>query len=154
MEPGLQKCNPCVSVLLVNVSHNQPDFRIHTEFQLLAKTIMKKTLITTALVAVLGGAAPVVFAQADHSAHHGAASAPSAADARLAEGTVKKIDKSAGKLTITHGPLESLGMPAMTMVFRAADPGLLDQVKVGDKIRFAAEKVGDALTVTSVEAVQ
>ena len=45
-------------------------------------------------------------------------------------------------------------MPPMTMVFRAAEPGLLDQVKVGDKIRFAVEKVGGALTVTSLEAAQ
>ena len=112
---------------------------------------MKKTLINTALLAMLGGLAPAAFAQADHAAHHGA---ESAAEARLAEGTVKKIDKSAGKLTIAHGPLESLGMPPMTMVFRAAEPGLLDQVKVGDKIRFAVERVGGALTVTSLEAAQ
>ena len=116
---------------------------------------MKKTLVTTVFLALLGGTAPVVFAQQDdHSAHHGGASAPSEADVKLAEGTVKKIDKSAGKLTIAHGPLESLGMPAMTMVFRTAEPGLLDQVKVGDKIRFAVEKVGGALTVTSLEAAQ
>jgi Cu(I)/Ag(I) efflux system periplasmic protein CusF len=36
-------------------------------------------------------------------------------------------------------------------VFRAAEPGLLDQVKVGDKIRFTVEKIGGALTVTSLE---
>ena len=115
---------------------------------------MKKTLITTALLALLGGGAPLAFAQADHDAHHGGASAPAEANAKLAEGTVKKIDKSAGKLTIAHGPLESLGMPAMTMVFRAAEPGMLDQVKAGDKIRFAVEKVGGALTVTALEAAQ
>ena len=115
---------------------------------------MKKTLITTALLALLGGTAPMALAQADHNAHHGGASAPSDADARLADGTVKKLDKPAGMLTIAHGPLESPGMPAMTMVFRAADPGLLDQVKAGDKIRFAVERVGGVLTVTSVETVQ
>ena len=112
---------------------------------------MKKTLITTALLALLGGGAPLAFAQADHDAHHGGASAPAEADAKLAEGTVKKIDKAAGKVTLAHGPLESLGMPPMTMVFRAAEPGLLEQVKVGDKIRFAVERVGGALTVTAVE---
>jgi len=115
---------------------------------------MNKPLIITALLAVLGSAAPAAFAQADHSAHHGGGSAPAAADARLAEGTVKKIDKAAGKLTIAHGPLESLGMPPMTMAFRAAEPGLLDQVKVGDRIRFAVDKVRGVLTVTAVEAVQ
>ena len=113
---------------------------------------MKKTLVIAALLIVLGSAAPVVSAQADHAAHHGAASAP--AEAKLAEGTVKKIDKSVGRLTIAHGPLDSLGMPPMTMVFRAAGPGLLDQVKVGDKIRFAAENVGGALTVTALESAQ
>ena len=115
---------------------------------------MKKTLINTALLAMLGGLAPAAFAQADHAAPHGAESAPVVAEARLAEGTVKKIDKSAGKLTIAHGPLEALGMPPMTMAFRAAEPGLLEQVKVGDKIRFAVEKVRGVVTVTAVEVVQ
>lgn len=110
--------------------------------------MMKKTLLTTAFLAMIGGA-PLALAQTDHDAHHGGASA--AAEAPLAEGTVKKIDKSAGKLTIAHGPLASLNMPPMTMVFRAAEPGLLEQVKVGDKIRFAVERVGGALTVTAVE---
>ena len=50
---------------------------------------MRKTLITTALLALLGGGAPLAFAQADHDAHHGGASAPAEADAKLAEGTVK-----------------------------------------------------------------
>ena len=112
---------------------------------------MKKTLITTALLALLGGGAPLAFAQADHSAHHGGASAPSEADAKLAEGTVKKIDKSAGKLTIAHGPLESLGMPAMTMVFRVKDPVWLDQVKAGDPILFAADQVNGAMTVVELK---
>ena len=115
---------------------------------------MNKTLITTALLLALGGGAPLALAQTDHDAHHGGASAPAAAEAPLAEGTVKKIDKPAGKLTIAHGPLEALGMPPMTMAFHAAEPGLLDQVKVGDRIRFAVEKVRGALTVTAVEVVQ
>ena len=114
-----------------------------------------KRFVTTMFIATLGLAAPAVaLAQADHAAHHGGASAPAAADAPLADGTVKKVDKSAGKLTIAHGPLEALGMPPMTMAFHAAEPGLLDQVKVGDRIRFAVEKVRGALTVTAVEVVQ
>ena len=114
-----------------------------------------KRFVTTTLIATLGLAAPAIaLAQPDHAAHHGGASAPAAADAKLADGTVKKIDKSAGKLTIAHGPLEALGMPPMIMAFHAAEPGLLDQVKVGDRIRFAVEKVRGALTVTAVEVVQ
>ena len=67
------------------------------------------------------------------------------------EGTVKKVDKAATKITIKHGPLANLGMPPMTMAFRVSDPAMLDQVKAGEKIRFTAENVGDALTVTALE---
>ncbi|WP_247869589.1 copper-binding protein [Herbaspirillum sp. ST 5-3] len=69
----------------------------------------------------------------------------------MSSGEVKKIDKDAGKITIKHGPLANLGMPAMTMVFKVKDPAMLDQVKAGDEIGFVAEKVNGALTVTKLE---
>ena len=70
----------------------------------------------------------------------------------LSDGVVRKIDKDAGKITIKHGPLVNLDMPAMTMVFRVKDPAMLTQVKEGDAIKFIAEKVGGALTVTTLES--
>ena len=42
----------------------------------------------------------------------------------------------------------------MTMVFQVKDPAMLDQVKAGDKIRFQAEKIGGAYTVTKIEAAK
>ncbi|WP_459573275.1 copper-binding protein [Cupriavidus sp. 8B] len=72
-------------------------------------------------------------------------------NAAMSEGEVKKVDVSAGKLTIKHGPLTNLDMDAMTMVFRVKDPAMLIQVKEGDKIKFAAEKVNGALTVTTLQ---
>ncbi|MEO1751656.1 copper-binding protein [Thiofaba sp. EF100] len=69
----------------------------------------------------------------------------------LAEGEVRKVDKSAGKITLKHGPLPNLGMGAMTMVFRPQDPALLDQLKAGDRIRFRAESINGVLTITKVE---
>lgn len=71
----------------------------------------------------------------------------------LSEGEIRKVDKAAGKLTIKHGPLENLGMPAMTMVFRVKEAATLDQVKPGDRIKFQAEQVNGALTVTRLEVV-
>lgn len=71
--------------------------------------------------------------------------------ASMSHGEVKKVDVSAGKLTIKHGPLENLGMDAMTMVFRVKDPGMISQVKVGDKIDFVAEDLNGALTVTKLQ---
>jgi Cu(I)/Ag(I) efflux system periplasmic protein CusF len=87
-----------------------------------------------------------------NDAHHGNG-APQVAQAStaLTDGEVKKIDKDTGKITIKHGPLTKLEMPAMTMVFRVANPKMLDQVKAGDKIKFEAVKVNGALTVVTLE---
>jgi len=84
-------------------------------------------------------------------AHHEPATNVKTANAQLADGEVRKVDKDAKKLTIRHGQIPSLNMPPMTMVFQVKDPAMLDQVKTGDKIRFNAENVGGALTVTKIE---
>lgn len=68
----------------------------------------------------------------------------------MADGEVQKVDKDAGKITLKHGPIPSLEMPSMTMVFRVKDPAMLDAVKTGDKVRFSAEKSGGTLTVTQI----
>jgi len=70
-----------------------------------------------------------------------------APDEVMTPGEIRKIDKGQGKVTIRHGPIENLGMPKMTMVFRVKDPTMLDQVKPGDKVQFHAEDVNGALTV-------
>jgi len=70
---------------------------------------------------------------------------------QLADGQVRKVDREAKKITIRHGPLPNLDMPAMTMVFQVRDPALLDQVKAGDKVRFQAEEVLGAYFVTRIE---
>ncbi|MGS0626168.1 copper-binding protein, partial [Ralstonia sp. VS2407] len=44
-----------------------------------------------------------------------------------------------------------LGMEPMTMVFRVQDPAMLTKVHVGSKVRFVAEKVNGALTVTALD---
>lgn len=77
------------------------------------------------------------------------AALPALAD-DLTEGVVRKVNKDAGKLTIKHGEIKHLDMPAMTMVFQVKDPAMLDQVKEGDKVRFAVESKGGAMTVTKI----
>ena len=110
-----------------------------------------KRFITYAYIAVAAGISPHALATDDHASH--AAAQNVAQGAPVSEGEVRKIDKVAGKLTIKHGPLDNLGMPAMTMVFRVKDAATLDQVKPGDRIRFLAEKVDGAITVTKLEVV-
>ena len=69
----------------------------------------------------------------------------------MVDGEIRKVDKDAAKLTIKHAELTNLGMPSMTMVFKVQDKAMLAQVAPGDKVRFAADKVGGALTVTALE---
>jgi Cu(I)/Ag(I) efflux system periplasmic protein CusF len=74
-----------------------------------------------------------------------------ATSAPMVGGEVRKVDKEAGKITLKHDAIPNLEMPGMTMVFRVKDPAMLDKVKPGDKVRFAADKVGGAITVTQIE---
>ena len=110
---------------------------------------MKRTAILISSLFVASSVGPV-FANAEHHPTTERAAETQAAQT-LSEGEVRKIDKEAGKLTIKHGPLLNLDMPAMTMVFRVRDPAMLDEVKVGDAIHFKAEQVDGNLTVTRLE---
>lgn len=74
------------------------------------------------------------------------------ADGDMVKGEVVKIDKSAGKITLKHGPIKNLDMDSMTMVFRVADPAMLDKVKAGEKIEFEAARVNGAITITKIGA--
>jgi len=73
---------------------------------------------------------------------------PARAQPTDAEAEVTRIDKAAGRVTLRHGAIARLDMPAMTMAYRVADPKLLDGVAVGDRVRFAADRVGGSYTVT------
>jgi Cu(I)/Ag(I) efflux system periplasmic protein CusF len=74
------------------------------------------------------------------------------AQSDLIDGQVIKIDQSAGKITIKHGPAKRLGMESgMTMVYKAQDAAMLKAVKVGNKIKFDAEQVNGQYTVTKIE---
>ena len=69
----------------------------------------------------------------------------------LAEGEVRRVDKSAGKISLKHGEIKNLDMPPMSMVFQVKDPALLDKVKAGDKVLFTADKIDGNYTVMSIE---
>ena len=74
------------------------------------------------------------------------------AQSELIDGQVMKVDQSAGKITIKHGPAKMLGMESgMTMVYKAQDPAMLKAVKAGNKIKFDAEQVNGQYTVTKIE---
>jgi Cu(I)/Ag(I) efflux system protein CusF len=76
------------------------------------------------------------------------------AHAQATDGELRRIDRAQAKLTIKHGEIRNLDMPAMTMVFRVADPKLLEGLTEGDKVRFDAEKVNGQYTVLRITAVR
>jgi len=77
---------------------------------------------------------------------------PALAQSNLVAATVTRIDESAGKITLRHGPIKKLDMDEpMTMVFRAQDPAMLKRVKVGDKVKFDVERINGQITVTRIE---
>jgi Cu/Ag efflux protein CusF len=93
-----------------------------------------KWLTTLAAALALGIATQVAMAQS------------------LIDGQVTKVDLSAAKITIQHGPIKKLGMDqGMTMVFAAKDPAMLKTVKAGDEIKFDAEQVNGQLIVTQIQ---
>jgi len=113
----------------------------------------------SAAALALSGAAFAQTTAADHGAHHpagapAAAATATAAATPMADGEVRKIDKEQGKLTLKHGPIANLDMPGMTMVFKVADPKMLDALKQGDMVRFAASNINGAITVTAIETAK
>lgn len=69
----------------------------------------------------------------------------------MAVGDVRAIDREAGSLTVDHGPLLNLSIPAAVRVFQVADRTILDTMKVGDTIRFTADNVAGRLTIVRIE---
>lgn len=119
-----------------------------------------KAISTLTLTMVMAAAGALASAQESthaghggHDAHAGHANQQAPAAADLTEGEVRKVDKETGKLTLRHGEIKNLNMAAMTMVLRVQDPAMLEQVQVGDKVRFAADRINGAVTVVQLEKV-
>ena len=112
-------------------------------------------LALPALVASIALSTPVWAQQkADEHAGHHAASSPAAATDEMTDAEVRKVDIDAAKLTLKHGDIKSLEMPAMTMVFNVRDKAMLGQVKAGDKVKFKAVNEAGKFTVTDLKVVR
>ena len=81
----------------------------------------------------------------------GVAAAAAFAAGPATDGEVRKIDTAQNKITLKHGEIKNLDMPPMTMAFRVKDPAVLNQLAVGDKVKFTVEKVEGAYTVTQIQ---
>jgi Cu(I)/Ag(I) efflux system periplasmic protein CusF len=99
----------------------------------MTRTMTRRGWTAAAVLLALAGLAGGVQAQTD-----------------TAGGEVTKLDKPGNRITLKHGEIKNLDMPPMTMSFRVRDAKLLDGVAVGDRVRFAAERIDGQYTVTAL----
>ncbi|MPW18958.1 RND transporter MFP subunit [Paraburkholderia sp. CNPSo 3157] len=113
---------------------------------------MKKMIVAFSAIAAIV-AAPA-FA-GDDMAGMSMSGKPSAmkasASAALTDAEVKNVDTATGMVTLKHGALENVGMPPMTMVFKAKDSAMARQVHEGDKVKVRVENVNGTPTIVKME---
>lgn len=68
-----------------------------------------------------------------------------------ATAVVKKVDAANGKVMLSHGPIESLSWPAMTMGFVVKDKALFEKLTAGKKISVDILKQGSDYVVIAVK---
>jgi Cu/Ag efflux protein CusF len=118
---------------------------------------MRSAIAASAAIAAFAFATTPAQAQTNHG--HGGHGTPQAALTDVAassfsEGTVRRVDAAARKLTIAHGPLTNLGMPPMTMMFEVAKDISLEGISAGDRIRFVAHEENGTFSVLQLEAAR
>ena len=69
-------------------------------------------------------------------------------------GVVQSVDAANGRVTIAHGPIESLGWPAMTMGFNVAQRDVLSNVKEGQRVEFTLRGRDMAAVITSIKPAE
>ncbi|WP_193101481.1 copper-binding protein [Burkholderia theae] len=115
---------------------------------------MKSIATATAVLAIGAFAAPA-FASGDMSGMDMSgmkmsSDGSAASHAALTDAEVKKVDAATGMVTLKHGALENVGMPPMTMAFKAKDAAMLAQVHAGEKVKVRVENVNGTLTIVKL----
>lgn len=72
------------------------------------------------------------------------------ADQALTDAVVKQVDASTGMVTLQHGALANIGMPAMTMAYKTATPALLDEAKAGAHVKVRVENIHGNPTIVTL----
>jgi Cu/Ag efflux protein CusF len=68
-----------------------------------------------------------------------------------AVGTVTKVDPGKARATISHGAVQTLKWPPMTMTFAVRDKALLEKLQPGRKIDFQFVRQGKDYVITGVK---
>jgi Cu/Ag efflux protein CusF len=80
----------------------------------------------------------------------GAAQESRAQDSQVMTGEVINVDFHSGMITIRHSSNGPLGLGQSTDQFRAAEPIMLNALRPGAKVKFAAMRTGNDLSITKI----
>ncbi|WP_323121727.1 copper-binding protein [Burkholderia alba] len=114
---------------------------------------MKKLIVVVSVV-LAAASSPSAWAGNDMAGmdmSSGASPTNAASSAALTDAQVRKVDAATGMVTLKHGALANVGMPAMTMAFKARDAAMLKQIREGDKVRVRVEEIDGTLTIVKLE---
>ncbi|OXI36259.1 copper-binding protein [Burkholderia aenigmatica] len=118
------------------------------------KKLITVTVATAAVLAVGAFVTPAFaagdMAGMDMSGMKMSSGGAGESNAALTDAEVKKVDAASGKITLKHGALENVGMPPMTMAFKAKDAAMLEHAHTGDKVKVRIEKVDGTLTIVKL----
>ncbi|GLC92657.1 hypothetical protein Tamer19_20650 [Cupriavidus sp. TA19] len=109
-----------------------------------------KRVNTLAIVLALAGM-PAAFAAGSMDGMDMKPSTGSKQAARPVAAEIKKIDVTAGKVTLKHDPIENLGMSAMTMAFPVKDRASLKHFKEGESVSVIFDNINGKPTVVEMQ---
>jgi len=111
---------------------------------------MKHPLLIILLAAIVAGSAfaqyqpggqPSIYAQAPAGAQKSG----------KGTGLIQQVDREKGTVTIKHGPLQGLDMPAMTMSFLVKDKAMLSNLQPLQKVDFELTYDGKTFLITRIK---
>ena len=109
-----------------------------------------KAFLFIVLFALAG--AGIAHAQYESSGPQLAQAQPSASGPKSGTGTglIQRLDKEQGEVTIKHGPIQRLDMPAMTMSFPVTDKAMLSNLQPLQKVDFELSYDGKDYLITKI----
>jgi Cu(I)/Ag(I) efflux system periplasmic protein CusF len=113
---------------------------------------MKRLVVLSAVLFLCVAMTPLSFAQGTGGMDMGKDSGKkSQAKTHTAFGTVTKVDPASSKVTIAHGPVQTLNWSAMTMTFTVKDKALLGKLPSGKKVEFEFVQQGRDYVIVSAK---
>lgn len=67
---------------------------------------------------------------------------------------VDRVNEAAQSVTVSHGPIKSVGMPAMSMTFGVTDPSRLSALNKGQRVDIQVENFDGVGKIVNVRAPQ